>query len=147
MVRLATFDLDLALQVRTVLDEDAAARDVADHRAVLLYLHAIFRVQISAHLAVDDHFARVHIRSDFAILSDGEALTLESDRAFDLAVNLQILVAGDLALDCESRSQDCQIARRGNTGPDRCGSSRGCVRIKAAAAGLRCRVSRGLCRG
>ena len=56
-------------------------------------LHAIFRVQIPAHFAVHDHFARVHIRNNFSILSDGQALALQRDRPFYLAVNLQIFVA------------------------------------------------------
>jgi len=98
-VVLAAVDLDLALQVRAVFDEDPAAGDVADHRAVILHFDAIRRVQIAADLAVDHDFLRLDVGHDFAGLADGEALALQNDRAFDLALDMKIFFARNLALN------------------------------------------------
>ena len=108
---LGALDFDAALEIGAVFDADARRRDVAGDRAVLLDLDAVAGVKIARQVAVDDHFASPNFRAQLAGAADREALAIEDDRAFQFAVDLKILFAGDLALNFNARAERRDSAR------------------------------------
>ena len=59
------------------------------------------RPNIAVHLAADRHGFGHQIRPDSGRLADGEAVASELDRALDVAVDGEILLADDFAFDAD----------------------------------------------
>ena len=104
-------NLDRALKVRAVLDHDPRGRQIADHRAILLDLDAVARSQIPLHVAVDHDFAGDDICRHFSARADCQFAVFQLNQPFDCAVDVQVLIAGDFALDVQSRTEPRNAAR------------------------------------
>ena len=66
--------------------------------AILFDLDAIVRAEIAGGIAVDDHFASLNFRIQLARAPDGQPMSTKRNVPFNLAINLQVFVAGDFAL-------------------------------------------------
>src|SRR5579872_1923564 len=107
--RLGPDDVDIALEIRAVLDHDAGGLDIADELGVLAYIELVGGFDVSMNGAEHDDFARFHAGENLAVGADGEAMLLELDGAFHFAVDGQILAAENLSFD------DNGLAERGLT--------------------------------
>lgn len=106
-------NFDAALEISAVFDADARRRNVAGDRAVLLDVHAATGVDIAHDFSEGNHVPGVNLGSELGGGADRELVTLEPDRTFDDAVNLQVFGAVDLALDLNARTQTRTTAGRG----------------------------------
>ena len=83
--------------------------------------------EIAGDLAVDDDFAGGDFGMQMGGASDHQPAAFDRDRAFDFAVNLQVFLAGDIALDFDAWTQTSKIAcdgvsrARDRVGIERCG--------------------------
>jgi hypothetical protein len=103
-LRFGWVDFDAALEMGAVLDTDAGGGNVAGHRAVGLDVHAI-AVEVADDFAVNDHFAGMNFGIEHGGGADNELMAIERDRAFHLAVNLQVFRTGELTLDMQAGTQ------------------------------------------
>ena len=92
-------DFDAALEVGAVFDADAGSGDIADDGAVLADIDASASAQIADNFAENDDFAGFDFGIEQGGRADGEFVATKRDGAFDLAVDLEIFGADDLALD------------------------------------------------
>jgi len=97
-------DFDAALEMSAVFDADAGGGDVAGHRAVGLDVHAI-AVEVADDFAVNDHFTGMNFGIEYGGGADDELMAIERDRAFYLAVNLQVFRGAELTLDMQAGTQ------------------------------------------
>src|SRR5579862_8019003 len=86
--RLGLHDVDAALKVRAILDDDARGPDVADQPAVLADFEAVTGFDVALDRAKHHHFARLHGCVYFSVRPDGELVIVQLDRAFDVAVHV-----------------------------------------------------------
>ena len=112
--RFGSLDFDAALEVGAVFDAEARGGDVADHFAVFLDLDAIAHADIAHGLAVDHNFAGIDLGIQLSAASDGEPVIEQGNGTFDLAIDLQIFVAGDFTLDGKRGPDTGQVTCRGD---------------------------------
>src|ERR1700734_1969319 len=104
-------DFNRALEVRAVLDHDSRRGQVADYRAILLNLDSVARSQIPFHVAVNHDFAGNNICRNFSARANRQLEVFQLDQPFDCAVDVQILIAGDFALNVQRRTEPRDAAR------------------------------------
>src|SRR5205814_2497273 len=62
-------------------------------------VNAVTGVQVAADFAEHDHFASIDVRGDLSVAAYGNAIARQLNRAFNLAVDVERLGAGDFALN------------------------------------------------
>ncbi len=82
-------NVDAALEERSVFDRYPLRNDVARKGAFVTNVHAIARIQVAAHLAKHDDFARLDVRRHLAIAADGHTVARKIDRTLDAAVDIE----------------------------------------------------------
>src|SRR6185295_13770059 len=97
--------VDVALEGGPVGDEDARGLDVADHAALALQLHLVRGRDVAGDPAGDLHVLRLDVRLDDAGALHVQGL-LEGDLPLHGALDDQVLVAGDLTIDHDARTND-----------------------------------------
>ena len=95
-------DIDAALEVRAILDDDARRADVAHQARVLADLDLIRAFHIALNGAQRNHFTRLDTGMDVAIGTDGELVLQQLDGALQVSIDIQIFLAEDLADDLDS---------------------------------------------
>ncbi len=115
-------DFDAALEVGAVLDADARRGNVSDDRAIPLDLDAAASVDVADDMARDADFAGVNFGMKMGGGAHSEFVSVQRNRAFHFAVNLQVFRAADLTLDFESGAQTCGTTCSGATESGRRGS-------------------------
>ena len=71
-------------------------------RAFAADVDAVGGMHVAAHLAKNHNFASHDVGRDLAVAADSDAIAGEVDCAFDFAIDVERLGAGDLALDDEA---------------------------------------------
>jgi hypothetical protein len=71
-------------------------------------------MDIADKLATDNHFAGVNFRMELRCGADDKVMTIEGDRTFHDAVDLQIFSAGDFSFDLQAGTQSRGRAGRRN---------------------------------
>src|SRR5580658_4443738 len=97
--------VDAAAEARTLLDAHCGRINVAVNLGRVLHEHGLLGVQISFHRAFHDDELRRDIRLDRALRTDGEPLRM-GDRAFDPALDQQVLFGAEIALEIKRGTQD-----------------------------------------
>jgi hypothetical protein len=105
-------NFDAALEIGAVFDADARRRNIAGDGAIPLDVDPAACVDVADNFPVGDHVASVNFGSELSGGTDGEFVTLESNGAFDDAVNLQVFRAGNLALDLDAGAEASPTAGR-----------------------------------
>src|SRR5690348_852656 len=118
---LCRIDFDAALEVGAVFDADAGSGNIADDGAVLADIDAAAGAEIADDRAEDDDFAGFDFGIERGGRADGELVSAKRDGAFDLAVDLEIFGADDLAFDPKRRTD---TRGRLRTGAGRASGSR-----------------------
>jgi len=104
-VLLRVLDLDATLEVGAIFHADSRGGDVAGHGASFPDLDPVAGMDVARQITIDDQFPYVDFRVQFSGGSHGESLAPQFDCAFHFAVDLQIFVARNLALDFEVRTK------------------------------------------
>jgi hypothetical protein len=107
-------DFDAALEVGAVFDADSSTAKVTGDRAVFRNFDATPSMDIADKLATDNHFAGVNFRMELRCGADDKVMTIEGDRTFHDAVDLQIFRAGDFSFDLQAGTQSRGRAGRRN---------------------------------
>src|SRR5579862_4682346 len=97
--RLSLHDVDAALEISAVLDDDARGPDVAHQPAVLADFEAVAGFNVTLDRAKHHDLARLHGCVYFSVRPDGELIIVQLNRAFDVAVHVQVFLAVDLTVD------------------------------------------------
>src|SRR6516225_9291776 len=96
-----------------VFDADASATKVAGDGAIFRNFDATPSMDIADNLATDNYFAGVNFRMELRCGADDKVMTVEGDRTFHDAIDLQIFRAGDFSFDPEAGTQSCgRVGRR-----------------------------------
>ena len=107
-------DFDAALEMGAVFDADSSATKVTRDRAVFRNFDATPSLDIADNLAADNHFACVNFRMESRFGADDKVMTIEGDRTFHDAVDLQVFRAGDFSFDLQAGTQSRGRAGRRN---------------------------------
>src|SRR6185436_5323107 len=91
--------VDAALEPGPVGEHDARCDDVAAHRPGRGDLDLVVRRDVPHDLADHHHRLRVDLRRDAPVPADRQVVILEEDLAVHLALDREVLVAGQLSLD------------------------------------------------
>src|SRR5690606_31082875 len=105
--------LDRALEAGAVLEAHAGGRDVAAHLRALADADALGAVEVAFDEALDVHGSRVDVGPDLALRADRQAVVLQLDGAVDLALDQQVFLAAQVAVDVNGRSNDRGLAGTG----------------------------------
>ncbi len=119
---LGRIDFDTALEVSAVLDADARGGNISDDGAIPLDLDAAASVDVAHDMARDADFAGVNFGMKMGGGAHGEFVSVQRNRAFHFAVNLQVFGAADLTLNFQSGAQARGTACSGATESGRRGS-------------------------
>src|SRR3984893_11619954 len=98
-------DLDRAFEIRAVLNHDARGGQIANDRAILLDFEAVAGTQITLYAAIDDDFARYHVGGQLGCGPHGQLAVIELNEPLDGAVNVQIFIPRNFALDVQTGAQ------------------------------------------
>src|SRR6185436_8812007 len=109
---LARTHIDATVEERTVDESDARREDVAGNAPRRIDDDGLAAVQVAFDRAVDDDDARVDVALDDALVADRHALRV-IDRAFDPALQDEILVGTELALEPQRGAEHRDAASRG----------------------------------
>src|SRR5690606_890495 len=93
--------LDRALEAGAVLEADPRRRDVAADLRALADADPLRSVQITLHVAFDIHGVREDVGADLALRADRQRVVAQLHRAVDLALDDQILLAAQIAVDMD----------------------------------------------
>src|SRR6516225_830628 len=97
-----------------VFDADASATKVAGDGAIFRNFDATPSLDIADNLATDNYFAGVNFRMESRFGADDKVMTIEGDRTFHDAIDLQIFRAGDFSFDLQAGTQSRGRAGRRN---------------------------------
>src|SRR5690242_1356587 len=103
-------DVDAALEISAVVDDDTRGLDVADQAAVPLNRDFLGDFHISLHIPRDHDLARPDLRLHLAARADRQAV-LQLELALHFTVDVQLLTAEDVALDDHGTSDGRGRAR------------------------------------
>src|SRR5260370_12000952 len=101
--------LYLALHESAFLDGEPAGKDIAAHDSGLAQFNPSGGADIAGQLAEDHQVANIEVGHDAGVRSDGEAAIGERDRPLQIAVHVQVFIAGELS------SNDHRFADDGGT--------------------------------
>src|ERR1700728_1862341 len=90
-------DIDTALEISAVLDDDTAGLDIADELGFLLDVDLVGGVHVALNGALDDDFAGFQAGLHARVRADGEPVFVALDRAFHFSVDGQVFTRKDLA--------------------------------------------------
>ena len=85
-----------------VFDADSSATKVTGDRAVFCNFDATPSLDIADNLATDNYFACVNFRVELRVGADEKVVTIEGDRTFHDAVDLQVFRASDFSFDLQA---------------------------------------------
>src|SRR5690606_32839770 len=91
--------VDAAAEVRTVGNRDPRRHQVAVDRPVVADVDALARGDVALHFALHDDDLGEDLRLDLAVGPDRQHVVAELDLAFDLALDREVLAAGQVTLD------------------------------------------------
>ena len=97
-----TRHFDFTAQPRAIVNCDARRDETALHAARSAELHVRRRFQIAGHDALNHDFTRFDISLHFSIGSDGYLRLREVELSLGLAVDIEVVVARNFALDADS---------------------------------------------
>ena len=100
--RSRAIDLDRPFEIRAVFNHDARGGQIPNDRAILLDFDAVARSQIALYTAIDDDFACHDVGGQLGGGTYGQLAVVELDESFDAAVNVQIFVSGNFALNMQT---------------------------------------------
>src|SRR5690606_2787947 len=95
-----------------VVEADARRRDVAANLRALANAYALGAEQIALHIALDEYRMREDVRADLALRADGQRVALQLNGAVDLALDDQVFLAAQIAVDMNRRADHGGFARR-----------------------------------
>src|ERR1700693_2387688 len=101
----SAIDFHGTLKVGAVFDHDPRGGEVAVNRPILLDLDAIFSPEIALHRAINHNFTRDNVRGNFGACADSQLPLIQRDQSFDRAVDQQIFIAGNLALNMQTGAE------------------------------------------
>src|SRR5258707_3397915 len=84
----ALLDLDRALEVCSVFDDDLRRRQISVHRTVLLDLDFALPMDITLHASVHDHLASNDVGCQLCCSSDRQLPLIEMDQSFNCSFNV-----------------------------------------------------------
>src|SRR5215469_10593218 len=87
---------------------DTGADHVSGKQAFAADVHAVAALDVAGDLAHDHNFTRGNVGLDGPIAANGHAMVFEAERAFDAAVNVKRLAAGDFTFD-HNRATDGRL--------------------------------------
>src|SRR5690606_20794584 len=96
--------LDRALEARAVIEADARRRDVPAYLRALADANSRGAVQVAFHVALDVNRVRIHVRADLALGPDREAVVPQHHGAIDLALDDEVFLAAQIAVDVDRRA-------------------------------------------
>src|SRR6266481_6907640 len=82
----ALLDLDRALEVCSVFDDDLRRRQISVHRTVLLDLDLAFPMDITANASVHDHLASNDVGCQLCCTPDRQLPLIDMDESFNCSV-------------------------------------------------------------
>src|SRR5690606_5977613 len=102
--------VDRALEPGAVLDADPRRNDIALDVRARAHDDALDADEVAFHHAFDLDRARDHVRLHAALRADRQTIVLEQDRALDLALDQQVLLAAQIAVDADRRADHRDVA-------------------------------------
>lgn len=102
-LRVATVNLDLAIEAGAVFNVNPGRSEVTSDRAVFLDLDAVPRPEVAVHLAVDNDFARHDLFRSLGGAAYRQPVPPERDWPFNCAVDIEVFIAGDFAFNFQAR--------------------------------------------
>src|SRR5437870_3916785 len=116
-------DVDTAFEIAAVLDDDAGGLNVAYELGILPDVDFFAGFYTALHFAHDHDLAGLHAGClQSGVGSDGQPVSDDLHEPCDIAVDGQVLLAADVPLHHNARSEDCD--RSGGLG-----RARGCWRM------------------
>ena len=100
-----------------VLDADARRGNISYDRAIFLDVDAAACVEVPDDFAVNDHFASLNFGIELGGGAYGQFVAAERDGAVHLAVDPQVLGAGNMSLDCQASTQTSSFTYAGVAEP------------------------------
>src|SRR5215831_14972043 len=97
-------DIDAALEICAVLDDDAGGANIAGELRVLANFDFIGGFHVSVDRTQHHHFARLDGRLHNTIRADGEFMLHRLHSAFKLAIDIEIFAAIDVTGDLDGLS-------------------------------------------
>ena len=95
--RFGLHDVDAALEVRAVLDDDARRADVPDQFGILADLNLVRGLHVALDGAQRHHFARLDGRAHGPVRPDRQLVLQGFHGAFHFAIDVQVFAAENLA--------------------------------------------------
>ena len=92
-------DLNLALEIGAIFDDDARSPKIAYQAAALANCNLPACLDIAIHAAEDFDFSRSRACADFAAWPNRQAAVRHIKGTVDLAIDVHVLSAGDLSPD------------------------------------------------
>src|SRR5258708_27035201 len=129
----ALADVDATLEEGSVFDRNAGRHYVAGERTIAADVDSITSRQVAAHFAQHHDLARVDVRRNHAITTDGYAVSGRVNGAFHASITVQRLRSGHLTLD-HQRFADGGLVRSGRAGGRRSRYRCGFVRTHGSDA-------------
>ena len=99
-------------EVRALSNRHAGGDDVSLHRSVRMDLELLGRCNVAGDMAHDHDGLRTHVCFDLPIWPNRQQMLWEVDRAFDLSVDVEVLVTGQFSLKHHQRADDGDVLRR-----------------------------------
>ena len=97
-------DIDAALEVCAIFNDDAGGADIAHQLGILADLDLLVGFHVALNGAQSDHFPRFYAGADHAVGPDGELVLKRLHCAFHFAIDIKIFPAVDLADDFDGLS-------------------------------------------
>jgi len=108
---LRLFDIDAALEQRSVLNADASRNYVSDEFCVFADIDLVRSFDISLDLTKDDDLAGANAGLHTTVRPNGNFVLNRLDRPLDIAIDVEVFLGEDLAVDFNRLSNHRGIPR------------------------------------